>query len=372
MAALRKGLGIAHAMTALDEVTTLQELVQLAHRRLAKGAWDYLQGGTETETAVARNRLAIERLALRPRVCVDVRGVDPATELFGRRIRLPVFLAPIGSIETFHPSGGAGAAQAAARFGVPLMLSSVCAPGLEAVAEAAPEGFRIFQLYVRGDDAWIADVVARAEGKGYRAFAITVDTAWYSRRERDLLNRFEKPWRQNVGGIEIQRAFDWQAVARFKARHRIPLILKGIMTVEDARIAVDHGVEGIVVSNHGGRQLDHVQGTLDVLPEIVEAVGDRCLVLIDGGFCRGTDILKAIALGAKAVGLGRMLAAGMAAGGPDGVVKMLELLEDEIRIAMGLLGVTRLAELGPAHLARAEPVRPPGFWSAFPLVAEGY
>ncbi len=359
-------------MAALDEVTTLQELVQLARRRLSRGAWDYLQGGAETETALARNRLAIERWALRPRVCVDVRDVDPGTELFGRRIRLPVFLAPIGSIETFHPTGGAGAAQAAARFGVPLMLSSVCAPGLEKVADAAPEGFRIFQLYVRGDDGWIAEVVGRAEARGYRAFAITVDTAWYSRRERDLLNRFEKPWRQNVGGIDAQRAFDWAAVARFKARHRIPLILKGIMTAEDARIAVDHGVEGIVVSNHGGRQLDHVQGTLDVLPEILEAADERCLVLVDGGFCRGTDVLKAIALGAKAVGMGRMLAAGMAAGGPEGVVRMLEILEDEIRIAMGLLGTRRLAELGRGHLARAEAVRPPGFWSAFPLAAEGY
>ena len=149
----------------LEEVTTLQELVQLARRRLAQGAWDYLQGGTETETGLARNRLAIERLALRPRVCVDVRRVEPATELLGRRIRLPVFLAPIGSIETFHPSGGAGAAEAAARFGVPLMLSSVCAPGLEAVADAAPEGFRIFQLYVRGDEEWIDQIVARGHDR---------------------------------------------------------------------------------------------------------------------------------------------------------------------------------------------------------------
>jgi len=359
-------------MAALDEVTTLHELVQLARKRLARDAWDYLVGGSETETTLARNRLAIERLALRPRVCVDVCRVDPSTELFGRRIRLPVFLAPIGSLETFHPSGGAGAASAAGRFGVPSMLSSVCAPGLEAVAEAAPEGLRIFQLYVRGDEGWIAEVVARAEAAGYAAFAITVDTAWYSRRERDLLNRFEKPWRQNVGGTDFQRGFDWKAVARFVARHRIPLILKGIMTVEDARIAVDHGVAGIVVSNHGGRQLDHVQGTLDVLPEIVEAVGERCLVLVDGGFCRGTDVVKAIALGAKAVGLGRMLAVGMAASGPEGVVKMLELLEDEITIALGLLGAPRLEDLGPQHVTRTEPVRPPGFWSAFPLVAEGY
>ncbi len=359
-------------MAALDEVTTLQELVQLARRRLAKGAWDYLQGGTETETGLARNRQAIESQALRPRVLVDVRRVDPSTELFGRRLRLPVFLAPIGSIETFHPSGGAGAAEAAGRFGVPLMLSSVCAPGLEAVARAAPEAFRIFQLYVRGDDGWIAEVVARAEAEGYRAFAITVDTAWYSRRERDLLNRFEKPWRRDVGGTDFQRGLDWAAVARFKARHRIPLILKGIMTEEDARIAVEHGVEGVLVSNHGGRQLDHVQGTLEVLPGIVEAVGDRALVLVDGGFCRGTDVLKAIALGARAVGLGRMLAAGMAAGGPEGVVRMLELLEDEITIALGLLGATRLEQLGPHHLAPARPVRPSGFWSAFPLAAEGY
>ncbi len=359
-------------MAELAEVTTLQELVQRARRRLSQGAFDYLVGGSETETSLLRNRAAIEAWAFRPRVCVDVRSVDPSTMAFGRRIRIPVFLAPIGSIETFDPSGGAGAAQAAAGFGVPLMLSSVCAPGLEAVAEAAPEALRIFQLYVRGDEEWIADVVARAEAKGYAAFAITVDTAWYARRERDLLNRFEKPWRQNVGGLDIQRAFDWKAVERFKARHRIPLILKGIMTAEDAREACRLKVDGIVVSNHGGRQLDHTQGTLDVLPEIVEAVAGRCLVMVDGGFYRGTDILKAIALGAHLVGLGRMLAIGMAAGGPAGVVRMLELLEDEMMIAMGLLGVRRLEELGPHHLARAQPVRAPSFWSAFPLIAQGY
>src|SRR6267143_817994 len=206
------------ASNLADRFSTLHEIVRAARTNLAPGPWDYLIGGAETETTLRRNRQALDSLAFRPRVLRDVSAVDASATFFGRPTRIPVMLAPIGSIETFAEGGGATAAKAAAAFGVPQMLSSVCNPGLEAVAKAA-DGIRIFQLYVRGDDA---------------------------------------------------------------------------------TLAIEHGVEGVYVSNHGGRQLDHGRGAIAALPEVVEAVGGRATVLVDGGFVRGTDVVKAIALGAQA------------------------------------------------------------------------
>src|SRR5216117_4468244 len=288
-----------------DKFSTLHEIVRAARHNLAPGSWDYLIGGTETETTLKRNRQALDSIAFRPRVLRDVSKIDCTGSLLGRRIRTPVMLAPIGSIESFDAGGGAAAAKASAEFGVPHMLSSVCNPGLEATAAAA-DNFRIFQLYVRGDDAWVDDHVKRAKDNGYSAFCLTVDTATYSRRERDLLKRFVKPWRARATGQEFQAALNWDHVKRFKDLHNIPLILKGIATAEDAALACDHGVDGVYVSNHGGRQLDHGRGTLDVLPEVVRAVAGRATVIVDGGFVRGTDVVKAIALGAQCVGIGRL------------------------------------------------------------------
>jgi isopentenyl diphosphate isomerase/L-lactate dehydrogenase-like FMN-dependent dehydrogenase len=354
-----------------DRFQTLHELVKAARTGLAPGPWDYLVGGAETETTLRRNRQAIDRLAFRPRVLRDVSRVHCGTTLLGRPIRLPVMVAPIGSIETFVAGGGATAVKGAAQFGIPLMLSSVCTPGLEATAAAAADGVRIFQLYVRGDDAWVDDHVRRARAHGYGAFCLTVDTAHYSRRERDLARRFAKPWRVRAGGFEYQAGLTWDHVKRFKDVHDIPLILKGIATAEDAELACDHGVDVVYVSNHGGRQLDHGRGSLEVLPEVVEAVGGRAQVWVDGGIMRGTDIIKAIALGARLVGIGRLACIGLAAAGQAGLVRVLELLEDEVRIGLGLLGASRLDELGPRHLHPAEPVAPPHVASAFPLLDLG-
>src|SRR6266540_1458354 len=238
-----------------DRFQTLQEIVKAARQNLAPGPWDYLAGGAESETTLRRNRQALDSLAFRPRVLRDVSSLDCTTTLLGRRIRMPVMLAPIGSIESFDPGGGASSAKASAEFGIPQMLSSVCNPGLEAVAAAA-DNFRIFQLYVRGDDAWVDEHVERAVANGYAAFCLTVDTATYSRRERDLAKRFVKPWRVRAGGFDFQASLSWDHVKRFKDTHDIPLILKGIATTEDAALACDHGVDVIYVSNHGGRQLD--------------------------------------------------------------------------------------------------------------------
>ncbi len=300
----------------------------------------------------------------------DVSGVDTTATFLGRKVRLPVMLAPVGGMESFAPEGAAAAARAAAQFGVPQMLSSVCQPGLEATAAAA-DTLRVFQLYVRGDDAWVDDWGRRAREHGFSAFCFTVDSASYSRRERDLVGRFVKPWRANAAaGMKYQAALSWDQVKRFKDRHDLPLILKGIATVEDAEIAVRHGVQVIYISNHGGRQLDHGLGSAAVLPEIVAAVGGRAEVWVDGGFMRGTDVVKAIALGARCVGLGRLTCLGLAAAGVPGLVRALELLEEEIRICLMLLGVTSLAELTPAHLAAAPPVCEPSALSAFPLLGE--
>jgi len=354
-----------------ERFQTLHEIVKAAKHNLAPGPWDYLMGGAETETTLRRNRQSLDSLALRPRVLRDVRGVDTSSTLFGRRVRLPVMLAPIGSIESFTPGGGATAAVGSGEFGVPQMLSSACNPGLEATAAAA-DNFRIFQLYVRGDDQFVDDYVKRAINHGYAAFCMTVDTAMYSRRERDLARRFVKPWRQNVTGVDYQASLSWEQVKRFKDRHSIPLILKGIATAEDAGIAVEHGVDGVYVSNHGGRQLDHGAGSTEVLPEVVAAVGGRATVFVDGGYARGTDIVKAIALGANIVGLGRLACCGLAAAAAPGLVRTLELLEDEVRIALGLLGVTRLSALDTSYLRPATPVTLPHATSAFPLLGEGY
>ena len=353
-----------------EQFLTLQEIVAAARARLAPGPWSYLIGGAESEITVRRNRQALDSIAFRPRVLRDVSRIDTGAAFLGRRARLPVLLAPIGGLESFVEGGAPSAARGAAQFGVPQMLSSVCQPGLEETAAAA-DTLRCFQLYVRGDEAWVDDHVRRARDHGFTAFCLTVDVAMYSRRERDLIGRFVKPWRATAqAGSTYQSGLSWDQVKRFKDKHDLPLIIKGIATAEDAEIAVQHGVEVIYVSNHGGRQLDHGLGSAAVLPEIVAAVAGRAEVWVDGGFMRGTDVVKAIALGAKSVGLGRLPCLGLAAAGVPGLVRTLEILEDEIRTCLGLLGVTSFGELTPQHVTAAPPVGEPGALGAFPLLGE--
>jgi glycolate oxidase len=355
----------------LPEFLTLQEIVAAARSNLPPGPWSYLIGGAETETTVKRNRHALDSIAFRPRVLRDVSRVDSSSTFLGEKTRLPVMLAPIGGLESIVEGGAAAAARAAAQFGVPQMLSSVCQPGLEKTAAAA-DALRVFQLYVRGDDAWVDDWVRRAKDHGYRAFCLTVDVAHYSRRERDLVGRFIKPWRASAGeGAPFQAGLSWDQVKRFKDKHDMPLILKGIATVEDAGIAVQHGVEVVYVSNHGGRQLDHGLGTATALPDIVKEVRGKAQVWVDGGVMRGTDVVKMIALGASAVGIGRLCGLGLAAAGAPGLARALELLEDEVRTCLGLLGVTSYAELTPKHLAPAPAVSLADTFSAFPLLPPG-
>ncbi len=351
-----------------SDFRTLHEIVARARQNLNQNDWDYIVGGTESETTLKRNRMALDQLAFRPRVLRDVSAIDATTEAFGRKLRLPVLLAPVGSLESFHAEAAAAVVRAAEEFGIAHMLSSVCEPGLEAVAEAAPNAARIFQLYVRGDEAWVDAIVSRAIANRYTAFCLTVDVAIYSRRERDIAKRHVTAGRRRVEGRKFQAALDWRTVERIKRQFNIPLAIKGVATAEDARIALDHGVEWIYVSNHGGRQLDHGRGSIDVLPEVVEAAAGRAKIIVDGGFCRGSDIVKAIALGADLVGLGRMQCYGLGAAGQAGIVRMLELLEDEVQRCLGLLGVTKLAELDRSYLHPTTPTGRPHVLSAFPLL----
>src|SRR5581483_1345313 len=204
----------------------------------------------------------------------DVSRIDASANLLGHKVRLPLVLAPVGGLEAIGGEGGISVAQAAGAAGVPFFLSSVTQSGIEKVAAAA-SGPQVYQLYVRGDDAWVDDQARRAIANGYDAFCLTVDSALYSRRERDIANSFTKPWRGDTPGMQFQAALSCDQVRRFRDRHSIPLILKGIATAEDAEIACQNGIDVIYVSNHGGRQLDHGLGAADLLPEVVQAAAGR-------------------------------------------------------------------------------------------------
>ena len=351
-----------------EEFQNLHEFVRKARANLNQNAWDYIVGAAETETTLRRNRMALDEIAFRPRVLRNVAKVDASVEQFGRKLRLPVVLAPVGALEIFDPGSAASVARGAGRFGAAHMLSSVSEPGMEKVAQAAPNALRMYQLYVRSDDAFVEDCVSRAVAGGYAAFCLTVDTAHYSRRERDIAKRYVRESRQRATGGDFQKGLEWRTVKLIKDKFGIPLVIKGIATAEDAALAVDHGVDWIYVSNHGGRQLDHGLGSMHVLPEIVSAVGGRAKIMVDGSFCRGSDIVKAIAMGADLVGIGRLQCWALAANGEAGILRMLELLEDEVIRSLGLLGVTRFAELDKSYLHQAAPTNLPHVFSAFPLL----
>jgi isopentenyl diphosphate isomerase/L-lactate dehydrogenase-like FMN-dependent dehydrogenase len=358
-------------MTDVSQIETLFQLLALAKRNVASTAWDFLMGGAETETTLNRNRRALDSYALRARVLRDVSQIDTSTTLLRQKLKLPIVLAPIGSMGDLLEEGGVAPTRAAARTGVVHMLSSVCPPGMEEIARAADYP-KFFQLYVRGDADWVDDTLKRALDCGYRAIALTVDRANYGRRERDIAKGHCPTARVNAAAEDYQAAFNWRDVDRIRSYVDVPLVLKGIATAEDAELAVEHGVDCVYVSNHGGRQLDHAQGSVAVLPEVVAAVKGRAEIVVDGTILRGTDIIKALSLGANAVGLGRAQGIALAAGGEDAVVRMIEIMETELRGAMALLGAAKLSELGPHCLAPAEPLARNWLESAFPLVREGY
>ena len=339
---------------AVDFVSN-QEVIVAARAKLEQGAWDYLVGGSESETTMRRNRLGFDRLAFRPRILVDVSKIDPSGSLLGHPLRIPVVLAPIGSLQQFDPAGAVAGAKAAGEFGTVLVVSTATEPSLEETA-ACTSNPKIFQLYVNDDWAWVQDTLNRAKAAGYVALCLTVDSSLYSRRERPMLGRYLPPSRRAPPDPKYRAQLTWDDMDRIKEFAGLPFLLKGVATAEDALIAVEHGVDVIWVSNHGGRQLDHGLGTIDMLPEIVQAVDGKAQIVMDGGIQRGSDVLKAVARGATAVGIGKLQGWGLGAGGAEGLLRVLELLEHELVTAMGLLGITALDQLRPSHLCQAESV----------------
>jgi glycolate oxidase len=246
----------------MTDFWNIQELVELAYRQLSRNEWDFIVGGTETETTLRRNRLALDSLALRPRVLRNVSQIDWSSNLFGRKLRVPLIMAPIGK-QQYH-GGAATVAKVAADFGCTFALSSVNAmTSIEHIASAAPQGTNIYQLYVRGNREWVIQEVNRAVAAGCAAVCVTVDTALISRRERDFANRYTSLGRRRFEGAAYQAGFDWSELAHLREVCKLPLIVKGIVDPSDAEQALALGVDGIYVSNHGGRQIDHTVGAVD-------------------------------------------------------------------------------------------------------------
>jgi glycolate oxidase len=317
-----------------------------------------------------RNRQSLDGIAFRPRVLRNVEAADPATTFLGAKQRLPVLLAPMASLTDVHADGALPVARAAAAFGCLVLVSSVTQPSFEQVARAAGEQFAL-QLYTDGDERWVLDMTKRAVGAGAKAVCLTVDVPTFGRRERGLHRRQSIAGRR-FGELREGEAHrgrcDWHLVEKLKRAAGVPLMIKGIQTAEDADLAVKNGVDVIYVSNHGGRQLDHCRGAIDILPEVVSAARGKAQFVVDGGFVRGTDVLKACAKGAAMVGIGRLQALALGAAGEAGVVRMLEILESELRVAMKLLGVVSCAELDGTYLQPLTPVGAPSALSAFPLL----
>jgi isopentenyl diphosphate isomerase/L-lactate dehydrogenase-like FMN-dependent dehydrogenase len=353
----------------MQDFLTLTEMVQRARMNLNRHVWDYLVGGAETESALRRNRHGLDSWVFKPRILNDVSSVEVRSNVLGQDVRLPVLMPPIGSVQLFEAGGAASVATACQEFGVLQILSSVCLPDFETLAKAVP-GPRIYQLYLMGDEAWLDDMIERTIAAGYTAFCLTADTQVYSRRERDLLKRFAPPSGRRGGApaFGTQAQMSWKTVEHIKAKFNIPLIIKGVNVADDARRCVDLGVDVVYVSNHGGRQLDHTRACIDALPEVVAAVAGRVPVWVDGGFLRGADVVKALCLGASAVGMGRIEGLAMAAGGASALVRALEIIEHEVRNALALSGMTRLSELHPGLVERAGAMGPTDVLGGFPLL----
>lgn len=322
----------------------------LAREKLTETAWDHYAGGAEDECTVVDNCQAFRQIKLRPRVLVDVAKRDLATEVLGQPLALPVLLGPTTYQRLAHPDAEIASARAAAAAGTIFVVPTEGHYSVREIAVAAP-GLLWFQLYTFGDRESIARLVWGAEQAGCRALVVTLTAFYEPRRERHLRRPLLLPPEVRLGSLEeaglvasgsleepAMLPLTWPDITWLRSITRMPIVLKGIMTGDDAALAVEHGVDGIVVSNHGGRQVDGTLATIAALPEIVARVGGRIEILLDGGIRRGTDVLKALALGAKAVLIARPYLWGLAANGEEGVRRVLEMLRDEIDCAMAQLG----------------------------------
>ncbi|HET7339837.1 MAG TPA: alpha-hydroxy acid oxidase, partial [Methylomirabilota bacterium] len=301
----------------------------------------------------------LDRLAIQQNVLVDVRQIDLTTTLLGVPLGWPVAIAPMGGLVLFNPEGDVEMARGAGQGQTLQWLSGATGWPVEAVAKAG-SGPQMFQLYAHGDHGWMGELLARVEASGYKAVALTVDVQMYSRRERDVFNRFVPRQAMEIAPTprgplpDFQSGLTWKDVDWLLKTTKLPVGLKGIMTVADARRAVDMGVRLIWVSNHGGRQLDHTQSSIEALPAIADAVAGRAEIVVDGGFNRGTDVIKGLARGARVVAVGRTMLWGLAADGAAGVARVCEIMRDELRINMGLCGRTKIRDLTPDLIFRAD------------------
>lgn len=345
--------------TGTVDALTIPEIVERARRDLPGEVWDYSSGGAESETTLRRNRTAFSGLAFRPRVLRGLGPPDLTTSLLGEDLALPVLLAPVGSIATFHPDGALACARVAEAAGTAAFVGTLSHPSLE-VVRAGSRAPLYFQVYVYGDREWLRGLIERVQGAGYQALCLTVDVAGYGRRERDLHNRYfprQSVERPNLGTTtaapelvnrdEYNAAFSWQDVEWIRSVTSLPIMLKGVLDGADAELAVEHGVDVVYVSNHGGRQLDHAPASVEVLPEVVAAVAGRAQIVVDSGIVRGTDVVKCLALGATAVSIGKLMCWGLAAGGEQALSRTLELLAAEITGTLSNIGVAGVGGLTP-------------------------
>jgi isopentenyl diphosphate isomerase/L-lactate dehydrogenase-like FMN-dependent dehydrogenase len=351
-------------MAAFEEILNLEEFESIARERMEQSAFDFFAGGAWGEVTLRENIAAIRRRRLRPRVLVDVSTISTATEMLGSPVSMPVALAPAALQRLCHPDGELAVARAAEAAQVPFCVATMSSCSVEEV-RAAASGSLWFQLYVHKDRSISRALVERAVESRYDAIVLTVDAPVAAYRERELRSGFRFPdagfgnlKSVRTGGEELiplftemqDQSLTWDDLAWLRSITELPLVTKGILTGEDAELAVEAGASGVVVSNHGGRQLDVVPASIDVLEEVVEAVADRAEVYLDGGIRRGTDVLVAIALGARGVLVGRPYLFALAAGGQEGVSRALRLLAAEIRTAMALLGAPSVESIGRSHV----------------------
>ncbi len=356
----------------LARIVSLAGFEPAARERLDPAVFDYVAGGTWDEQSLGEAEAAWCRRRLRPRVLVDVSQLDPSTTMAGEITTLPVGIAPMAAHGLVHPEAELATARAAAAAGIPFTLATLSSASIEAVAAAAPDGVHWFQLYAQADPGRSRSLVERAAAAGYGAIVLTVDLPVLGYRERDLRSGFnlavphgnfgddggpdhashrgDPDGGYDVISTELERGLTWADIAEIRSWSSLPLFLKGILTAEDAKLAVEHGAAGIVVSNHGARQLDRAVATADALEEVVHAADGQAEVWVDGGIRRGLDIVTAVALGARGVLVGRPILWALAAGGQAGVERALAILRTETVIALTLLGAPTPADLARAHV----------------------
>ena len=362
-------------MTNSAKPINLFEYQALAAGQLSQMALDYYASGAGDEITLQDNRAAFAGYKLRPRMLVDVSHRDLSTTILGQAWQMPIAIAPMAFQCLAAKEGEMATASAAAKLGSMMILSTMATKSLEEVASVRQQTPQWFQLYVHRDRGLTKALVERAHAAGYQALCLTVDAPMLGRREKDMRNQFALPTGMELANLttlkdlkitqragesglfdylleQFNAALTWSDLEWLQSLSPLPLVVKGILRGDDALRAVEHGAQGIIVSNHGGRQLDGAIASIDALSEVVAAVGDRVEVLVDGGIRRGTDVLKALALGAKAVLLGRPILWGLAVAGEAGVQHVLELLRDELDLAMALSGCAKLADIDSSLVVR--------------------